>query len=122
MHDFYKHASSVRVLYSMNYREDPAFEQCVKRILEFARRDDRPFTQAGGEEYLSFFLVTECLLQDREAYWNTWYPTVREKLMRVQNTDGSWSGHHCIKDRTFCTAAAVLTLQAPNLSMPTSNL
>jgi len=122
MFEFYKNASSIRVLYSMNYRHEPAFEECVKRIIRIAHEDDRPFVEAGGEEFLAFFLVTECMLQEREESWQSWYPTVRDKLIRIQNADGSWSGHHCITARTFCTAAALLTLQAANLYMPASNL
>jgi hypothetical protein len=38
----------------------------------------------------------------------------------VQNGDGSWTGHHCITSRTFCTAAAVLVLSAPNRMLPIS--
>jgi hypothetical protein len=122
MHDFYKNASGVRVLYSLNYRHERAFQDCVARILRIAKEDDRPFVEAGGEEYLAFFLVTECLLQEPDESWSAWYPTVRDKIMRVQNADGSWSGHHCITARTFCTAAAMLTLQAANQYMPLSNL
>ena len=122
MHEFYKNASSIRVLYSLNYRSEPVFQECVERILKIAHQDDRPFVQAGGEEFLAFFLVTECLLQEQTENWQTWYPTVRDKIVRIQNADGSWSGHHCITARTFCTAAALLTLQAPNLAMPVSNL
>ena len=29
---------------------------------------------------------------------------------KVQNEDGSWTGHHCITGRTFCTAAALLVM------------
>ncbi|MDZ4818226.1 MAG: hypothetical protein SGJ20_04550 [Planctomycetota bacterium] len=122
MQDFYKHASSVRVLYSMKYQDDPIFKECVKRILKFAEEDHRPFEQAGGEEYLAFYLVTECLLKEPQPSWERWYPTVRNKIVRVQNADGSWMGHHCITDRTFCTAAALLTLQAPNFYLPVSDL
>ncbi|MGD9634588.1 MAG: hypothetical protein AB7G28_20420 [Pirellulales bacterium] len=122
MHDFYKDASSIRVLYSLGYKNEPAFEKCVDRTLKFASEDDRPFTQAGGEEYLAFFLVTECMLHGNEPAWQDWYPTVSQKIMRVQNNDGSWSGHHCIVQRTFCTAAALLTLQATQYSLPISNL
>jgi hypothetical protein len=43
-------------------------------------------------------------------------------VIRVQNRDGSWSGHHCITARSFCTSAALLTLLAPNLFLPISNL
>lgn len=122
MHDLYKDASSIRVLHSMHYQDKPIFEECVKRILNVARNDDRPFVYAGGEEYLAFFLTTECLLQEPRESWRGWYPVVRDKLIRVQNGDGSWSGHHCITSRTFCTAAALLTLQAPNRYLPVSDL
>jgi hypothetical protein len=122
MHDFYKDASSIRVLHSLGYEDEPAFQDCVKRTLKFAREDDRPFTQAGGEEFLAFFLVTECMLNSDDPQWQAWYPTVSKKIIRIQNNDGSWSGHHCIVQRTFCTAAALLTLQATHYSLPISNL
>jgi len=122
MHDFYKHASSIRVLYALDLDKEQAFKECVRRVLKSAREDPRVFKQAGGEEYLSFFLVTECMLQGQDESWKAWYPLVRDKLMEIQNADGSWTGHHCIRDRTFCTAAALLTLQAPDLNMPISGL
>lgn len=122
MHDFYKDASSIRVLYSLGYKQEPAFEKCVARTLKFATEDDRPFTQAGGEEFLAFFLVTECMLHGNDPQWQDWYPHVSSKIIRIQNSDGSWSGHHCIVQRTFCTAAALLTLQAAQYSLPISNL
>ncbi len=123
MQDFYKNASSIRVLYALNYREDAAFKTVVSRIIKTAQEDPRLFTQAGGEEYLAFFFVTECMLQEQKnAEWRKWYPTVRDKVIAVQNADGSWTGHHCIRDRTFCTACALLTLMAPDLHLPTSDL
>lgn len=122
MHDFYKDASSIRVLYSLGYKDEPAFQECVERTLKFAKEDSRPFTQAGGEEYLAFFLVTECMLHGDNPEWQSWYPTVSQKIIDRQNGDGSWTGHHCIVDRTFCTAAALLTLQATHYSLPISNL
>jgi len=38
----------------------------------------------------------------------------------VQNGDGSWTAHYCITSRTFCTAAALLVLSAPNRMLPIS--
>jgi hypothetical protein len=40
-------------------------------------------------------------------YWNH---KMKGRLAKLQNPDGSWSGHHCITGRTACTAAAVLTI------------
>ncbi|MGC3966877.1 MAG: hypothetical protein QM775_05750 [Pirellulales bacterium] len=122
MHNFYKTAASIRVLHSMGYRDDPVFKDCVTRLLRDARSDSPLFTVAGGEEYLAFFFVTECLLKDPDKAWQAWYPDVCKNLVELQNTDGSWSGHHCITGRTFCTAAALLTLQACNFCLPISEL
>lgn len=122
MHNFYKTAASIRVLYSLGYRDDPVFRESVEQILHFAKSDSRPFVAAGGEEYLAFFFVTECLLMEPDKAWRAWYPLVSENIVRVQNSDGSWSGHHCITSRTFCTAAALLTLQARNFVLPISEL
>ncbi|MBL9163988.1 MAG: hypothetical protein JNL18_14745 [Planctomycetaceae bacterium] len=122
MHDFYKNASSIRVLYSMGYRDDPLYKQSLERTIFTAQKDERSFKEAGGEEYLAFFLVSECLLQSPGGEGTSWYPLVSDGLMKVQNPDGSWTGHHCITNRTFCTAAALLTLQTPNYCLSISNL
>lgn len=114
MHNFYKEASAIRVLYSNGYHDDDVFHETVDRLIQTARTDSRYFKFAGGEEYLSFFLVTECILQSPRAEAEKWFPLVRDNLIDVQNQDGSWTGHHCIINRSFCTAAALLTLQAPN--------
>ena len=50
--------------------------------------------------------------------WATWFPTMRDKIVGVQNADGSWTGHHCTS-RTFCTAA-ILVLTSPNRYLPIS--
>lgn len=121
MHEFYKKASSIRVLYSLNYRDDPTFQECVRQTLHFAQADQRPFVEAGGEEYLAFALVTECLMHEPQGLGREWYPLVSKRLVGVQNADGSWTGHHCIVSRTFCTAAALLSLQAPNRCLSMSN-
>ncbi len=121
MFNFYKETASLRVLYSLGYQEDVNFREGVERVLRLPRTEPRIFTRAGGEEYLAFYLITECMIKQDEPSWGEWYPMVSEKLIENQNKDGSWSGHHCITSRTFCTAAAILTLQAPNQSLPSSD-
>jgi hypothetical protein len=32
------------------------------------------------------------------------------RLQKIQNGDGSWTGHHCITSPVFCTAAVVQCL------------
>lgn len=119
MHQLYKNATGIRVLYAMG-REN---EAVAKRALDEVVRvigTGTPFTQAGGEEFLSFHLLTETMLQKGGDHWKKWFPTMRDKLIGVQNNDGSWTGHHCITSRTFCTAASALVLSSPYRMLPIS--
>lgn len=122
MHDLYKNSTGVRVLYEMGRGDMPAARKGFQRILSLVTTDNTAFTQAGGEEFLSFHLITEVMLNKGGEDWRAWYGTVRDKLIAVQNRDGSWTGHHCITSRTFCTACAMLVLQAPYRYLPISNL
>ena len=46
---------------------------------------------------------------------------IRVEEPGVQNGDGSWTGHHCITGRTFCTAAALLVLMSDRAPAPTAS-
>lgn len=120
MHTLYKNATGVRVLYAMDQDDSPVARRAYQDVIDLVTRDNTAFSQAGGEEYLAFHLITETMLQKAGPDWDAWFPVVRDKIIRVQNADGSWSGRHCITSRTFCTAAALLVLNAPNRYLPIS--
>jgi hypothetical protein len=79
-----------------------------------ARLSDQSFIAGfgnnGGEEYLSYLLISETLVQGGGAEWERWDAAITQLVGKVQNEDGSWVGQHCITGRTFCTAAALLVL------------
>jgi hypothetical protein len=120
MHELYKNASGIRVLYAMKMENEPIAKRAFEDALRLVSKDNTPFTQAGGEEFLAFHLITETMLQKGGEDWAKWFPIVRDKLIDVQNKDGSWTGHHCITSRTFCTAAAILVLTSPYRYLPIS--
>jgi hypothetical protein len=68
------------------------------------------FGNNGGEEFLSYLLISETLVQSGGAEWERWDAAISKLVGKVQNEDGSWVGQHCITGRTFCTAAALLVL------------
>jgi len=79
-----------------------------------AKMDDKQFMAGfgsnGGEEFLSYLNVGESLFLKGGADWEKWDKSITENLNRIQNADGSWTGHHCITGRTFCTAASLMVL------------
>jgi len=88
------------------------------------RLDDKNFIAGfgnnGGEEFLSYMNIGESLVVDGGDKWKSWDKSITENLNRVQNEDGSWSGHHCITGRTFCTSAALLVLMVDRAPFPVS--
>lgn len=68
------------------------------------------FGSNGGEEFLSYMTIGEAMLLEGGETFARWDQSMTDNLNRVQNDDGSWSGHHCITGKTFCTSTALLTL------------
>ena len=76
------------------------------------------FGSNGGEEFLSYMNIAESLVVKGGDEWKRWDSEMTQNLNRVQNDDGSWSGHHCITGRTFCTSTALLVLIADRTPVP----
>ncbi len=87
---------------------DKANQAVVEQI-----KDDRfiaGFGSNGGEEFLSYLNLGESLFAKGGEEWKKWDNKITANLNQIQNKDGSWTGHHCITGRTFCTAAALMVL------------
>ncbi len=70
------------------------------------------FGNNGGEEFLSFMMTSESLAMEGGEAWDDWYNRMDDLFGKIQNGDGSWSGHHCITSPVFCTAAVIMTMTA----------
>jgi hypothetical protein len=81
-----------------------------------AQRDDvmTGFGNDGGEEFLSHLQTGEGMIMSKDMQWKKWYDNVSGKLLKAQNNDGSWNGHHCITSPVFCTATCLLILSVNN--------
>jgi hypothetical protein len=94
-----------------------AEQTLVKRLEDPAFM--RGFGNNGGEEFLSYMLMGETLVVKGGDEWRSWDAAITKLVNGVQNQDGSWTGHHCITGRTFCTAAALLVLMGDRTPLPT---
>jgi hypothetical protein len=66
----------------------------------------------GGEEFFSWLNISESLHRTGGAPWQKWNTDMKTKLLKLQNEDGTWAGHHCITGRVAVTSAAILLLTA----------
>ena len=70
------------------------------------------FGSMGGEEFFSYLNISDSLHRAGGEQWNNWNNQIKSQLVRLQNNDGTWAGHHCITGRVAVTGAAVMTLLA----------
>ncbi|MCE9524961.1 MAG: hypothetical protein K8R36_02785 [Planctomycetales bacterium] len=68
------------------------------------------FGNNGGEEFFSYLMTSESLVISGGKEWKEWDEKMQQRLAKIQNADGSWSGHHCITSPVFCTAAVISCL------------
>jgi hypothetical protein len=64
----------------------------------------------GGEEFFSYLNISDSLKRANGKEWSQWYSKITEKILKMQNGDGTWAGHHCITGRCAVTSAAILNL------------
>lgn len=116
----YATASCLRVLYAMGEGDSPEAVAATEAFLNFVKTGQMGavFLTVEGEDYLSAALVSQALLPEDGKRWKAWFPWIREQLLKRQNADGSWTTTACISGKTFATAGALLTLQAPYRLLP----
>jgi hypothetical protein len=106
-------------LAAIGYSDDEAKElaSSYRRFTassELLTKDDvlAGFGNNGGEEFLSYMMTAEALAAAGGNDWDAFHDKMSRRLEKVQNQNGSWSGHHCITSPTFSTAAVVMMLTA----------
>ncbi len=113
--------ASVENLQKIGFNKDDAMKystayEIYQSAKVQAQREDvmDGFGSNGGEEFLSYLQTGESMIIGKDKTWNQWYDNIAGRMLRIQNDDGSWSGHHCISSPVFCTATCVLILSVSN--------
>ena len=68
------------------------------------------FGSFGGEEFFSYLNISDSLHRTGGEEWEKWNGEIKAKLLKLQNEDGTWAGHHCITGRVAVTSAAILVM------------
>jgi len=112
---------SAEILQEIGYAKDDALQyatayEVYQSAKVEAQREDviSGFGNNGGEEFLSYLQTGESMIINRDESWQTWYDNMSGRILKIQNNDGSWQGHHCITSPVFCTATCLLILAVNN--------
>ena len=114
-------APTAENLEKIGFRQDDALQyatayEVYQSAKVEAQREDvmSGFGNNGGEEFLSYLQTGESMIINKDTEWKNWYDNMSGRLLKIQNQDGSWHGHHCITSPVFCTATCLLILAVNN--------
>lgn len=110
-------AGALRVLFGLGREKTPEGRTAAGILgkLEFGRDYG---DEVSGEDFFGGVLAAHAMIHDEGKPWRATFAKLQKVLVECQNEDGSWTGHHCISARTFCTACAVTTLETPLRLLP----
>jgi hypothetical protein len=113
---FARTAAGVVALYSAGIYDGLA----IKRGLDFLLRPEclpRPgrYQDANMHYFYGHYYAVQAMWTAGGHYWTTWFPAIREELIRRQRSDGFWYDQICSH---YGTAMACIILQIPNNYLP----
>ena len=122
----YDEASKISIQYDLEMikgmlkgrRERPApskeLEAAIRSLDNFSTKSQfiQGFGSLGGEEMLSYQLISDALAVGGVDQFNKWQQHITGVIDAAKNPDGSIVGKHCITGTTFPTAAGILTKTA----------
>ena len=91
----------------------------AERLLQYLRKN----VQVGkgrsghwGHYFYTHLYMAQAMYQRGGKDWKTYYPKIRDRMLKMQNPDGSWNGDSV--GTTYGTAIATIILQLPYGYLP----
>ncbi len=89
--------------------------EMVEKLVAYCKRSVN-VNRSGGHYYYTHFYMAQAMYQRGRTDWENYYPQIRDRLMKLQNVDGSWMGDGV--GTTYGTALAAVILQLPYGYLP----
>jgi prenyltransferase beta subunit len=85
------------------------------KALDFVQKQLSP-SQSDASQYFGHYFyahlyMSQAMYMHGESSWQSYYPPMRDTLLGLQSSDGSWDGDHV--GTTYGTAVALIVLQLP---------
>jgi prenyltransferase beta subunit len=110
---FPRSAAGVVALYSASVYDADEIKKGVDYLKQFM--PEIKFGQRYSHYYYGHYYAAQAMWIRGGEDWNTWYPAIRDELVRRQLPTGFWQDSICPE---YGTAMALIILQMPNNYLP----
>lgn len=111
---FPRSAAAVTALFTSGITDGPVIEGGLRYLQQF--RPGEPRAQDRGYYYYAQYYGLQAAWHAGGNVWRTWYPAVRNELLRQQLSAGNWVDQTVSPE--YATAMALIALQLPNNFLP----
>ncbi len=105
-------AAACAVLYNAGTYDSPAAQKCF----DFAWRMCKPGSSGDGHYFYTHLYMAQACWQKGDRFWDDYFPVMRDRLLSLQQGNGSWNGDGV--GTTYGTAIALIILQLPYSNLP----
>lgn len=110
---FPRSAAALVSLYSAGVYEGRVIERGLKYVEGFTPTGD--VFRHESNYFYGHYYAAQAMWHAGGEHWNSWFPAIRNELLRRQMPDGSWPDSIC---NEYGTAMACIVLQVPNQYIP----
>ena len=90
--------------------------EMVAKLIRYVDGAINANSSGGGHWFYTQFYLAQVKYQQGKKAWKGYYPSMSQRLMQLQNPDGSWNGDSV--GTTYGTAIATMILQLPYGYLP----
>jgi hypothetical protein len=110
--EFARSAAGVMALMMTNRRDSPE----AQRGLRYLRQHGPANFRNGKYYYYAHYYAVQCFYQAGQRQYQSWYPRIRDEMIRRQDQSGRWSGGRA--GDPYSTSMAILVLGVPYRYLP----
>ena len=109
-------AAGVCSLYSAGIYDGPVIESAIDWLKKNPLHATSERGTVGRNYYYAMYYSAQAMWQIGGDTWSNWFTAMRDKLIREQAADGSWTDPSIGAE--FGTAIGLITLNTPNNYLP----
>lgn len=87
----------------------------TQKALAYMTKLPKSIFQSEQFFYYGHYYAVQAMYQAGESYYQKWYPSIRDALLKAQASNGAWSGEGGVE---FSTAVGVLIMGVPYRYLP----
>ena len=109
-------AAAIATLYNAGEYDSKLADSCLNYVSKQFDIQKDNFGKGTGHAFYTNLYAAQAFYQAGDKYWDKYFPSTRDQLIKMQAADGSWQGDFV--GQVYGTSIALVILQLPYKYLP----